>query len=76
MGPGPGAPPPPGFVGINGPPPGFPPMVIPQDGRISPSNRMFFSGGPQRHPMDAFGDPAQFGLAGRGALPGQYRRQE
>ena len=76
VGPGPGAPPPPGFVGINGPPPGFPPMVMPQDGRISPSNRMFFSGGPQRHPMDAFGDPVQFGLAGRGTLPGQYRRQE
>lgn len=73
---GPGALPPPGFVGINGPPPGFPPMIIPPEGRISPSNRMFFSGGPQRHPMDTFGDPLQFGIAGRGTLPGQYRRQE
>ena len=71
----PGAPPPPGFIGINGPPPGFPPMGIPQDGRISPTSRMFF-GGPPRHHLDGFFDPAQFTHAGRGALPSQYRRPE
>ena len=70
----PGAPPP-GFIGGSGPPPGFAAMPMPPDGRISPT-RMFFGGGPQRHPMDSFGDPGQFGLAGRGVLPGQYRRQE
>ena len=75
--------PPPGFIGNNGPPPGFASMPMPPDGRISPT-RMFFGGGgggggiPQRHPfMDSFGDPnGKFGLAGRGLLPGQYRRPE
>ena len=71
----PGVPPPPGFLGINGPPPGFPPMGIPQDGRTSPT-RMFFGGGPPRHHLDGFIDPAQFAHTGRGVLPNQYRRQE
>lgn len=73
-GPPPGMPPPPGFMGMNGPPPGFPPMPYAQEGRMSPSGRMFF-------PQDfagPFRDVAMgnFGLAGRGAPPAGYRRQE
>ena len=73
-GPPPGMPPPPGFMGMNGPPPGFPPMPFNQEGRMSPSGRMFF-------PQD-FAGPfrdltmGNFGLAGRGAPPAGYRRQE
>ena len=70
----PGMLPPPGFMGMNGPPPGFPPMPFNQEGRMSPSGRMFF-------PQDfagPFRDMAMgnFGLAGRGAPPAGYRRQE
>ena len=76
---GPGAPPaipPPGFMGINGPPPGFPPMSMNQEGRMSPSGRMFYNAGMQRHPMDLYAESTQLGIAGRGASSGQYRRPE
>lgn len=67
-------PPPPGFMGMNGPPPGFPPMPFHQEGRMSPSGRMFFpqdfGAGFRDVPMGGFG------LAGRGAPPAGYRRQE
>lgn len=67
-------PPPPGFMSMNGPPPGFPPMPYNHEGRMSPSGRMFF-------PQDfaaPFRDVSMggFGLAGRGAPPAGYRRQE
>ncbi|KAA6409217.1 MAG: hypothetical protein FRX48_06770 [Lasallia pustulata] len=73
-GPPPGMPPPPGFMGMNAPPPGFPPMPFNQEGRMSPSGRMFY-------PQDFAGpfrdlSMGNFGLAGRGAPPAGYRRQE
>ena len=69
IGPSPNGPPPPGFMAMgNGPPPpGFPPMSIP------PDERLFYRGGPQRQPMDTFGE---FGAAGVGGIPGHFRRPE
>ena len=74
MGPGPGAIPPPGFMGMGGPPPGFPPL---QD----EAGRMVFGGGmPPRIPLDLpFDNGGGFGVGngngnGRagGAVFGQF----
>ncbi len=62
--------PPPGFMNMNVPPPGFPPSPFNQEGRTSPS-RMFLGAGAQRPPMDAFGDAMNFQNP-----PGASRRQE
>ena len=68
--------PPPGFMGINPQPPGFPPVSFNQDGRMSPTGRVFFGVGPQRQGSNGFGEAANFGMGGQGMLPGQYRRPE
>lgn len=74
---GPTAMPPPGFMTINPPPPGFPPTHFNQEGRMSPPGRLYYSPGTQRQGMDGFGEVANtFGLGGQGVPPGQYRRQE
>jgi hypothetical protein len=79
MVPGPGALPPPGYMGIGAPPPGFLPPAMPKDVAMSPSGRMFFGGGPQRGgPTDMFGETGPFVNGGRGSggMPGQFRRHE
>ena len=60
----------PGFMNMNVPPPGFPPLPFNHEGRISPS-RMFLGAGVQRPPMDTFGDAVNFQIP-----PGAFRRQE
>ena len=67
---------PPGFVGVGGAPPGFSHLPLNQDDRMGPSGHGFFDGAMPRPPMDVYGDTGQFGIAGRGAQPGPYRRQE
>lgn len=74
---GPTAMPPPGFISMNPPPPGFPPAPFNQEGRMSPPGRLYYGPGTQRQAMDGFGEAANnFGMGGQGILPGQYRRQE
>lgn len=69
--------PPPGFMAMNPPPPGFPPTPFNQEGRMSPPGRLYYGPGTQRQAMDGFGDVANtFSMGGQGILPGQYRRQE
>jgi hypothetical protein len=68
--------PPPGFVGINPLPPGFPISQFNHDGSMSPPGRPYYGGGPQRLGMDGFSETAGFGIGGQGIPPGQYRRQE
>lgn len=68
--------PPPGFMTINPPPPGFPlsPPFNQDDRMTPPGGRVYYGpAGTQRQAMEGFGEPAGFGI---GILPGQYRRQE
>ena len=62
--------PPPGFMNMNVPPPGLPPLQFNQEGRMSPP-RMFPGSGAQRPHMDGFADTGSFQLP-----PGGYRRQD
>lgn len=74
---GPAGMPPPGFMTMNPPAPGFPPAPFNQEGRMSPPGRLYYGPGTQRQAMDGFGEAANtFGMGGQGILPGQYRRQE
>ena len=74
--------PPPGFIGMNAPPPtGYPPLQLNQDG--GSDGRVFYGGsaGPQQRPppMDLFAEAGNFGIGGQGGgggPPGVYRRQE
>ena len=80
----PGMQPPPGFMAMNNgpPPPGFAPMPFNQEGRMSPSGRMFFpqdfgGGGAFREVGNGMGmGMGGFGVAGRGAPGAGFRRQE
>jgi len=63
--PGPGAMPPPGFIGMGGPPPGFPPS---QDEAV----RMMYGGVPRRGMIDMFGESGVYGV-GNGNAGGNGR---
>ncbi|KAI9821681.1 MAG: hypothetical protein M1827_002262 [Pycnora praestabilis] len=66
----PGMPPPPGFFGISGPPPGFPPLPFVPENMLGAS-----VGGALRRPQfEMHGDGVNMGPNGRGVPPGQYRR--
>ena len=65
--------PPPGLMGINGPPPGFPPLAFNPDGMMGMPGPNHY-GAPQRPPFDFYGDGGPLGPNGRGAPQGQFKR--
>ncbi len=65
--------PPPGFMGIHGPPPGFPPLPYNRDGMMGMPTP-YHIGGPQRSQFELYGDAGNLGPKGRGAPQGQYKR--
>lgn len=65
--------PPPGLMGVNGPPPGFPPLSFNPDGMMGMPGPNHY-GGPQRPPFDFYGDGGPLGPNGRGAPQGQFKR--
>jgi len=65
--------PPPGLMGVNGPPPGFPPLSFNPDGMMGMPGPNHY-GGPQRPPFDFYSDGGPLGPNGRGAPQGQFKR--